>query len=144
VTSSGGCAAASATLLIAAVVVTPYCGVLFDCGCTWPWDGLSDHCNVHEEHSEVHCPWCEHLTVGGGSICLAVIFGVVVALRGNARSSPLHSMPLTSGTISQNLRSLSADFTVRTARGVSAFLLVAGSLGYLIALLIGYPRFLVW
>ncbi|MEN8198090.1 MAG: hypothetical protein ABFS30_16530, partial [Pseudomonadota bacterium] len=37
-----------ATGAIAAILVTPYCGLLFGCGCTWPWSGLVAQCSFFQ------------------------------------------------------------------------------------------------
>eukprot|EP00750_Incisomonas_marina_P005836 INCI14163.2.p1 GENE.INCI14163.2~~INCI14163.2.p1 ORF type:complete len:284 (-),score=22.02 INCI14163.2:88-939(-) len=34
-----------------------YCGFLFNCGCTWEWDGGWAYCNVHNPTGP-RCPWC--------------------------------------------------------------------------------------
>jgi hypothetical protein len=34
------------TVVLALAVVTPLCGLLFDCGCPWPWAGLAAYCNI--------------------------------------------------------------------------------------------------
>eukprot|EP01125_Pyxidicula_operculata_P014003 TRINITY_DN4644_c0_g1_i4.p1 TRINITY_DN4644_c0_g1~~TRINITY_DN4644_c0_g1_i4.p1 ORF type:complete len:178 (-),score=25.77 TRINITY_DN4644_c0_g1_i4:183-716(-) len=35
----------------------PYCGFLFQCGCTWLWDGGIEPCN-YKTPGMPHCPWC--------------------------------------------------------------------------------------
>eukprot|EP01090_Pellita_catalonica_P017997 TRINITY_DN5620_c1_g1_i1.p1 TRINITY_DN5620_c1_g1~~TRINITY_DN5620_c1_g1_i1.p1 ORF type:complete len:207 (+),score=26.30 TRINITY_DN5620_c1_g1_i1:271-891(+) len=45
------------SLLLSWVFITPYCGVLFRCGCTWIWDGGIEGCNIYTKHVP-HCPWC--------------------------------------------------------------------------------------
>ena len=35
----------------------PYCGWLFNCGCTFNWAGGWSRCNVHNPHGP-QCPWC--------------------------------------------------------------------------------------
>merc|ERR1712146_167244 len=35
------------------------CGVVFRCGCTWPWAGGWKYCNVHNpDPNSPRCPWC--------------------------------------------------------------------------------------
>ena len=29
------------------LLLIPFCGMAFGCGCTWLWDGAAAHCNVH-------------------------------------------------------------------------------------------------
>src|SRR2546428_6396930 len=136
-----GVAAASATLAVAAVLVLPYCNVLFDCGCGWPWAGLMQHCNIHSQRSPVHCPWCQHPLAGTASILLAALFGAVVAFRGDARSRAGPGGQA-GKTGSRRPRSPGLDLAVRTLAGVGAFLIVALAAGWLTAYLTGYPRFL--
>jgi len=135
-----GVAAASATLAVAAVLVLPYCNVLFDCGCGWPWAGLTQHCNIHSQRSAVHCPWCQHPLAGTASILLAALFGAVVAFRGDARSRAEAGGKAGKGGTSRP-RSPRVDVVVRTLAGVGAFLLAALAAGWLTALLTGYPKF---
>jgi hypothetical protein len=33
------------------------CGVVSNCGCTWPWAGGWKKCNIHN-HDGPRCPWC--------------------------------------------------------------------------------------
>jgi len=124
-----GVAAASATLAVAAVLVLPYCNVLFDCGC-----------NIHSQRSAVHCPWCQHPLAGTASILLAALFGAVVAFRGDARSRAEAGGKAGKGGTSRP-RSPRVDVVVRTLAGVGAFLLAALAAGWLTALLTGYPKF---
>lgn len=35
----------------------PMCDLMFNCGCTWNWDGGWDECNIHNDTGP-HCPWC--------------------------------------------------------------------------------------
>ncbi len=37
--------------------ITPFCGLMFRCGCTSLWSGAADYCNVHQP-GPPHCPWC--------------------------------------------------------------------------------------
>ncbi|MGH8552003.1 MAG: hypothetical protein ACRERS_01790 [Methylococcales bacterium] len=43
------------------IAVTPLCGLLFRCGCDWPWFGLMAQCNFFEPRTIHRCPFCEHL-----------------------------------------------------------------------------------
>src|SRR2546425_9721454 len=137
-----GVAAASATLAVAAVLVLPYCNVLFDCGCGWPWAGLTQHCNIHSQRSPVHCPWCLHPLTGAASILLAALFGAVVAFRGDARSRAEAGGQAAGKGGTSRPRSPGLDLAVRTLAGVGAFLLLALVAGWLTTYLTGYPRFL--
>ncbi|MGR8942087.1 MAG: hypothetical protein ACU83P_10910 [Gammaproteobacteria bacterium] len=68
------------TLLLAAVVVTPLCGLFFGCGCTWPWSGFVALCNYYQPAAEHRCPWCASLLAGWLSVGLAIASGVSAAL----------------------------------------------------------------
>jgi hypothetical protein len=52
------------TLMIGMIVITPLCGWMFDCGCSWPWAGLDSHCNIYDESVRDQCPWCVSLVFG--------------------------------------------------------------------------------
>jgi hypothetical protein len=110
----------AATLLAAIFLLAmPYCGALFNCGCTWPWQGLAEHCNFYDARSSLHCPWCEYPFAGVISLATAAFAGLAVSLRQNA-----------------------GGFLVPLLSGIAAFLLVAATAGGLTALTTGYPRFL--
>ena len=54
--------------------ITPYCGQLFQCGCSWPHPigtGL-DKCNIHNSHGP-YCPWCHDSPILVG---IFVTFGI--------------------------------------------------------------------
>lgn len=71
--------ATGATLVIALTVVTPLCGYLFRCGCTWPWAGLDAACNIHDPSAPHQCPWCASLLAGWLSVATAVAAGLAAA-----------------------------------------------------------------
>mmetsp|Transcript_33936 Transcript_33936/g.73149 ORF Transcript_33936/g.73149 Transcript_33936/m.73149 type:complete len:282 (+) Transcript_33936:1935-2780(+) len=35
-----------------------WCDLIYNCGCTWNWDGGWDNCNVHHKQHGPKCPWC--------------------------------------------------------------------------------------
>lgn len=72
--------AASITLLFSLVMITPLCGLLFQCGCDWPWLGLDAHCNFYKSYKEYHCPWCASMISGVLSTGLAIVGGVFTAI----------------------------------------------------------------
>jgi len=37
---------------------TPFCGVMFDCGCTVLWETGGRMCNVYTSAAGPHCPFC--------------------------------------------------------------------------------------
>jgi hypothetical protein len=58
----------------AAVTLLPYCDLLFDCGCVWPWLGAADHCDVVVP-GPPDCPFC----AGGDARWLGLSVGIVAA-----------------------------------------------------------------
>lgn len=46
------------TLIGISIIITPLCGNLFECGCTWPWSGLAAHCNYFDPHPAHPCRFC--------------------------------------------------------------------------------------
>lgn len=48
---------AALAFALVAVVLLPLCGVAFGCGCSWPFFGGSEHCNMHNP-APPHCPVC--------------------------------------------------------------------------------------
>jgi len=52
------------TLIGSLVLVTPFFGLLFQCGCDWPWSGLDEKCNYYQENSMKKCPWCISIVLG--------------------------------------------------------------------------------
>jgi hypothetical protein len=115
--------AAGATVIIDLIAITPFCGLLFDCGCSWPWTGLESSCNFHKEGTAYHCPWCEYPVAGLGSTLLAVCSGVLVALLGLGREGQV---------------------ATRTLEGVAVFLIAGILLGWLTAIFTDYPTFLLY
>jgi hypothetical protein len=111
-------------LLLAALVAVftyPLCGSMFRCGCLTLWGGADDHCNIHVSGA-FHCPWCEHLGLGGLAFALmiagqALVFALVRRRGGSVRASTLW--------------------------GVAALPLAALLAGGLTFLLTDYPHFLV-
>ncbi|MFN7952862.1 MAG: hypothetical protein U0610_14155 [bacterium] len=71
--------AAVLTVALAGVIVTPLCGALFGCGCTWPWAGLDRHCNVHDPSDPAHCPWCVRPAVAALTFVAAASLGASAA-----------------------------------------------------------------
>ena len=48
-------AAVTAVVAFGFIAITPLCGLMFDCGCDWPWFGLHHHCNIFEEQAKLKC-----------------------------------------------------------------------------------------
>ena len=106
--------------IIASIALTPYCGWLFDCGCTWPWAGLDADCNNHKPGTVHKCPWCGNYVKGFISTTLtmgcATLITYVLARRG----------------IAQGLLA-----------GGTAFLIVGFISAWISASLQGYPHFII-
>jgi hypothetical protein len=47
----------SVLLVLAAVFLIPFCGLMYQCGCTFIWAGGDRYCNIHHADAP-HCPWC--------------------------------------------------------------------------------------
>ena len=111
------------TSIIVLIVVTPLCGALFDCGCTWPWSGLDSGCNFHQYNAVHKCPWCDSLITGWLSVGASFASGLFVA------ASPLPIM----GDGARN------ESLIRILLGTITFLCVAIISGWLAAELQNYP-----
>ena len=105
---------------ISAAFFTPFCHALFDCGCQVLWEGAGRFCNVHNLEGP-HCPFCSTGWWGAklprASVWLAQA-GVVLA--------------------PWNL-----SWKNRLVLGLLAFVVVGAAVGFIFALLTGYPVFLV-
>jgi len=116
--------AAIGTLIITVIIVTPLCGLLFQCGCDWPWAGLDSHCNFYKASAEHKCPWCASISTGILSTGAAILAGVWTSVT---------SMRLLS--CQQSIRQI----ILRILLGVLVFVLLAGLSARLAALWQGYP-----
>ena len=128
---------AGLTIIVFVVVfVTPYCGLLFSCGCTWPWAGLDANCNIHD-HDALHvCPWCGSLYVGGLS---------TLAMLGASYAAAAHPLGSWVGALKEHdwqPRTFSV-FASGILSGITAFLVVGFVTAWIAALWTGYPDFLI-
>lgn len=73
--------AAVFTGILVLILVTPLCGFLFDCGCTWPWSGLDSKCNFYKQNTIHKCPWCASWITGWLSVGVSIASGMFVAVR---------------------------------------------------------------
>ncbi|PPD03966.1 MAG: hypothetical protein CTY29_07530 [Methylobacter sp.] len=68
-----------AGIAFALIIITPFCGYAFACGCTWPGFGLDEHCNIRLSDITPKCPWCQYqalgLTAGIGAPLAAALAG---------------------------------------------------------------------
>ena len=118
------------TVLVSLVILTPYCGFLFDCGCTWPWSGLETHCNIHDPLAAHQCPWCASLLSGVVSSAAAVLAALFVSTH------------VVNSFDSLNRPLFSVQLPVALAAGLSAFLVVATLTGWIAGSLQDYPVFI--
>ncbi|MBI4853872.1 MAG: hypothetical protein HY819_18915 [Acidobacteria bacterium] len=58
------------------IFLTPFCGLVFHCGCTWLWAGAAEKCvGAMDTACTQHiCPWCDDGKLG---IMLPFIFMLV-------------------------------------------------------------------
>lgn len=119
--------AAIATLGVATILVTPYCGLLFGCGCAWPWSGLAAQCSFFQPQSTIVCPWCEYAFAGTASVLLSAVSAALIAAKiGLGKSLSQHSA-----------------IVARTLIGTAVFLFVASIAGWITAVATEYPEFLM-
>lgn len=97
-------------LIITAIILTPLCGALFQCGCDWPWSGLDSHCNYYEPDAQYRCPWCASMPTGILSTSLAMIAGILATTISHHLSSYDHAI---------------SEISIRMALGIMVFILVA-------------------
>ncbi len=69
------------TLAVALIVITPLCGWIFYCGCTWPGLGLDSGCNFYSNMVLHKCPWCVSLKSGVFAVLLSVFAGLTAAFK---------------------------------------------------------------
>ena len=102
------------TLIISLIIITPLCGLLFQCGCDWPWRGLDADCNFYKSHEKQHCPWCASMLTGILATGLAIIGGVFTSII-------VLELPL----FSCKNEYLSNRIIARISAGLSIFFLIA-------------------
>ncbi len=142
-------AAATLTVILAAVVVTPLCGFLFGCGCTWPWAGLEAHCNVHDASAPAHCPWCMRPAIASLTFAIATSVGVVAAVAGRLGASASGQVGARRGTSPRATSGSPAvgerpwlEIARRTLTGLSTYAALSTAAAWLIAQAASYPAFL--
>jgi len=136
--SSSQLSAGIFTLIAMSVLITPLCGLLFDCGCTWPWLGLESHCNIHNSEAEHQCPWCVSIVAGVASVGLAFLVGFLVSMKPANLGYDIRDSALAVIQDAPN----SAGFLKRVTLGLLYFLVVAVISGWLSGYLQGYPYFI--
>jgi hypothetical protein len=68
------------TGILLLILVTPLCGFLFDCGCSWPWSGLDSRCNFYQHNTAHKCPWCASWITGWLSVGVSIASGMIVSV----------------------------------------------------------------
>ena len=63
--------AACLTAMLGLIIITPICGLLFQCQCDWPWLSFYSDCNYFHSEAIHKCPWCTSDIAGLGSIGMA-------------------------------------------------------------------------
>ncbi len=124
------------TLMIGLIVITPLCGLMFDCGCTWPWAGLDRHCNIYDENQRDQCPWCVSLVFGylfaGIPLLISSVFTWYISglflERSNSTTILTSNVYLATATICLNLM---------------VFLVLVLFSGWLAAEITDYPYFIL-
>lgn len=114
----------AATLIATLILVTPLCGLLFQCGCDWPWLGLDAGCNFYKPGAEHQCPWCASMITGVLATGLPIISGVLTA------QAP--SLPFV------RYRTVN-EIAVRTLLGLTVFVMMAMLTAGFAALWQNYP-----
>jgi len=127
------------TVVAALILITPLCGLLFDCGCTWPWAGLESHCNIHDPNAVHQCPWCVSSIAGAVSVGLAVLMGFLLSIKQSnsgydMRGSALAGMKQRMGLF---------GFVKKITMGLVGFTATAVVTGWVSGYLQGYPYFLL-
>lgn len=112
------------TFITTVIIVTPLCGLIFQCGCDWPWLGLDDGCNFYNPGAEHQCPWCASMVTGLFSTGLAMISSVLTAMA--------PSMALA-------MYRPENEVAMRTLAGLTVFVFVAILTAGLAALWQNYP-----
>ncbi|MEE9398415.1 MAG: hypothetical protein V3V31_15540 [Methylococcales bacterium] len=130
--------AALITLFIMSIVVTPFCDLLFDCGCNWPWNGLAKNCNYFTKRSHLFCPWCNSLTAGTISVLLSITAGLIIPIKEKIGFFPFLSENQT--VSDQGLRVDFRKIAFRTLLGIGIFLSTAVLTGWITAISMGYPK----
>ena len=82
-------AALAIAFVVTSVIYMPVCNLVFDCGCTWPWLGGVQHCNIHVA-GPPDCPLCT-----SGYLVQAGFFALIAA--------PLRLLASTSASLNSGI-----------------------------------------
>jgi hypothetical protein len=121
------------------------CNMMFHCGCSWPWDGASERCNIYDDDSP-SCPFCSApayvawLPQWGGALVMCISsmlarFGVARVIGSfKARGKRLVRTTSPVSAIIRILLSIGIGIGVYYAFGILE--------GYVFKVSTGYPYFL--
>lgn len=126
------------TAIAMLVLMTPLCGFLFDCGCTWPWAGLESNCNIHQQGAAHQCPWCVSFFAGAFSLGSAMLVGFLLSIMPSRSGYDVRNAAL----VSIQPKPLIPVVIQRTLVGLIGFTLMAAVTGWLSAYVQGYPYFI--
>ena len=98
---------------------TPFCGLMFDCGCDFLWETGGRMCNVYTSAAGSHCPFCSTGAWG--------------------KMIPRGTVWLTQTAVV--LVPLNISWKGRAALGVMAFIGTAMLIGSIFLLVTGYPTY---
>lgn len=125
------------TLVITLIIITPLCGWMFYCGCTWPWAGLDSYCNIHSSGQRDQCPWCV-LAFGYLFAGVPVLIGNLCAWYGN---SVLFVLSNKTAISSSEFYFTTVAIIVNVMIGLIVFIVLALFSGWLAAWITDYPYF---
>lgn len=118
-------AACGLSVVFAAVFITPFCGWVYRCGCTYLWAGIARRCNIHDPATP-NCPWC----LGDSPLLLFLPLLLIVA----GQCAVLWGLH----------RGAAPSAVVLTLVGVVSFFVLGGVLAFIYKLVAGYPHFFLW
>ena len=110
-------------IFISVIFVIPFCGLMYQCGCTFLWAGADRYCNIHHADAP-HCPWC----VAGEKPLSAALLGLAIFV--------LPAAPMYWFNKKEN-----ASVLKFFAFGFLAFLIAAIISGYIFKVIYDYPYF---
>ena len=129
----------SIALFAMAVLVTPFCGLMFGCGCDWPWKSLAENCNYFTRQFQAYCPWYDNMPAGIISVGLSMAAGLTLPFtENNGVIRLLHQMALIRD---QDRLPDSIEIAIRILLGIGCFLFTAAITGWITAIATGYPKF---
>lgn len=123
-------------VVVGLTAITWYCGLMFNCGCSWPWDGLYKYCNIHNPQAMHQCPWCAWAVAG--------ILSVILSLWAGWKASSLfldHDLPIltTPLRILQRVIRIDCNIGWQIFTGVIAIIAMATLTGWLSGYLQNHP-----